>query len=974
MTATEPEVAGARPARGSPAVCTIIARNYIAYAKVLAASYLEHHPDGRFYVLVVDGLGDDVNPQPGLHVLGPEDMTIPYFQQMCMQYDVTELCTAVKPSLLKLLLERYQEEAVVYLDPDIMIMRPLVELQAALECSSIVLIPHLLDPIPLDGKRPSERDILIAGAYNLGFIALKKSQEVDRFLSWWEERLADDCRVDVARGLFVDQKWIDLIPGLFDSTTILRDETYDVAYWNLHSRSVRRGADDFLVNGRPLAFFHFSGFDPDERLVLSRHQDRVEVRGNTALADLLALYADELERCGHAETRTRGYGYGALDNGVPVRSSLRMLYQSLDRDDREAFGDPFSTDGPDSFFSWAFKRSDEHGGLSPVLLAIHAKRADLARAFPEVRGRDRDEFLAWARSHAEEDEGYDLELLGIAEEPTGVAATGPFTLPEEGLGPFLTAVYRARPDVAVTFPDVEGRDRQSFLDWARTLGAIELGYDPRLAEVGRPIPPGLSLVTEGANGVARFTFAPVEALVDGINVVGYLRNETGVGEAARGYVEALHALNVPVALRDVSVLSPNRSEDRTFRRFDPEQPYGVNLVCVNADQHHVVSAYLGEEAFRGRYNIGVWFWELSDFPAEWHDRFSYYDEIWAASSFIANAIAPVSPIPVVRIPPAISRRAFGTRRRGRDRLQVADEEVVYLFVFDFHSYVERKNPLGLIDAFTRAFSPTDPAHLVIKCVNESTAPEAFEEMVDRARGHRVSIHTGYWSPRAMRDLMAACDVYVSMHRSEGLGVPMADAMLLGKPVVGTGWSANTDFMNVSNSFPVRYELIKLEESHGPYRAGDEWANPSVRHAAELMRYIFDNPEAAREIAKQGKRDIQANYSKAIVARMVRQRLRVIGARIAERQTENARARTTTVSCPSDRGDDETVSGPWSEAIAGINAEERIDAIEAAVYEVREALRQATGRLASVERSTSVIETQIEDLAEAIDEPSGPAPH
>ena len=187
-----------RPHR-SPAACTIIARNYLSYARILASSYLQHHPDGRFYVLVVDGLPEGVAlGGNGIGLIGPEELGIPGFFDLCFKYDVTELCTAVKPSLLSHLIGRYGEEIVVYFDPDILILRRLVELEAALESANIVLIPHLHQPIPLDGRRPSEQAILVTGAYNLGFIALKKSGEVDAFLHWWQERLQHLCRIDPA--------------------------------------------------------------------------------------------------------------------------------------------------------------------------------------------------------------------------------------------------------------------------------------------------------------------------------------------------------------------------------------------------------------------------------------------------------------------------------------------------------------------------------------------------------------------------------------------------------------------------------------------------------------------------------------------------------------------------------------------------------------------------------------------------------
>jgi glycosyltransferase involved in cell wall biosynthesis len=366
--------------------------------------------------------------------------------------------------------------------------------------------------------------------------------------------------------------------------------------------------------------------------------------------------------------------------------------------------------------------------------------------------------------------------------------------------------------------------------------------------------------------------------LDGVNVIGYLRTENGVGSAARGYVRALRALRVPITLLDVSDLSGNRAEDETFTCFDDRHPYKINLVCGDIDLHFAMIARLGEEAYKRCYNIGVWAWELPRFPEKWYDRFVYYDEIWAGTSFIANTLSPISPIPVIRIPPVLTPEALGSREAGRRRLDVSPEEFVYLFIFDFHSGYERKNPLALLDAFRKAFTPSDPVRLVIKCVNPDFNREHFAAIQERAKGYPVSIHSGYWSAEEMRDLMAACDAYVSLHRSEGTGLTVTDAMAFGKPVIATGWSGNMDFMTAANSFPVRYQLVQLRERIGHYQAGETWAEPSVEHAAEGMRFVFENRKEAEARGLAARRDIETDYSEEAVANLIQNRLKLIGSR------------------------------------------------------------------------------------------------
>jgi glycosyltransferase involved in cell wall biosynthesis/SAM-dependent methyltransferase len=790
------------------AACTIIARNYIAQARLLASSYLRHHPDSHFFVLIVDGLPDGVDFGESVTILGPDDLSLPQFVEMAFKYEVTELSTAVKPSVMSTIMRQRDVEQLVYLDPDIVIFRPLEEMWSQLDSASILLIPHLLDPIPLDGNRPSEQDILCAGAYNLGFIGLRACSESDSMLAWWHERLIDLCRVDIAHGLFVDQKWMDLVPSLFAGTAVLRDETYDIAYWNLHSRHLERADDDILVSGKPLAFFHYSGFDPARPRELSKHQNRITVEGDSPLAYLLDQYSRAMDQAGHTLTRTWPYGYATFTNRVSVSHLHRSLYATLTPEQRRDFGNPFHA-GSNSFFDWSSRPPSGPQGLSHLMEHLLAESLEARLAFPEASGTQHRAFLSWAQTHGVERFGYDRRLADPAA-------------------------------------------------WSE-LQAAE-------ADDGSTVP-GRAVL--------------------GVNVVGYLKNETGLGAVARGFVNALRGLGLPLGLMDLAELSPNRSADASLGTIDGKLPYGINIVCVNADQHFVVKSHVGENLFRDHYNIGVWFWELPTFPKEWRDRFQDYDEIWACSSYVANTLAQISPIPVVRVPAVLTKRA-GSRESGRRRVGVDDDTFVFLFIFDFASYFERKNPLATIEAFRRAFSPTDDVRLVIKCVNQHLDADAFASMQEQASRHQISIHTGYWTSDEMRDLMAACDAYVSLHRSEGLGLTISDAMAAGRPVIATGWSGNMDFMTVANSFPVAFDLVPITENVGPYPGGALWADPSADDAAHLMRVVRDENELARRRGEAARREIEEHFSESTVGSFLQTRLANAAARLKGRSRATQR--------------------------------------------------------------------------------------
>jgi hypothetical protein len=231
---------------------------------------LRFHPDSQFTVVLLDDEVGEIDSGDGsFTILRIEEVAFEpdQLEQMFLIYDVMELATAVKPWVFRHLLAAGAEE-VLYFDPDIQIFARLDDLAALARRHAVVLTPHSTEPFPRDRKRVTEADILGSGVYNLGFLAL--SNDSRRFLDWWAERLLRDCISDPQRMMFTDQRWIDFVPGFFPHT-ILRDTTVNVAYWNLHARRLTGAHGSYTVDGKPLRFFHFSGFDPDVPYVLSKH-------------------------------------------------------------------------------------------------------------------------------------------------------------------------------------------------------------------------------------------------------------------------------------------------------------------------------------------------------------------------------------------------------------------------------------------------------------------------------------------------------------------------------------------------------------------------------------------------------------------------------------------------------------------------------------------------------------------------------
>jgi hypothetical protein len=386
----------------TPAFCSIIARNYLAYARVLCRSLRRHHPDVPVYVLVVDDVDGFFDPaREELEMLRLADLDLGDVREMCFRYDVVELCTAVKPFLIARLFERGHDK-VVFFDPDIRVYRPVPELLAALDEHSVLLTPHLTAPLEGEG-RPDERDFLGYGTYNLGFIGLARNDETRRLLLWWAAHCRRDCLDDRERGLFVDQRWVDLVPGLFSGVRVLRGPEYNVAHWNLGHRRLSGSPDVPLVEGRPLAFFHFSGFAPARPDVLHPISTRLPATHDEPGRGLRHAYARALADAGHAESHTWPYSHGRFDDGQPIVKELRQVYRSLPP---ERFRDPFRT-GAGSFLEWA-TTPGPGTPLSPLARRVLDARADVRQAFAAPNGGvDVGLYLKWLATRGAREHGHD---------------------------------------------------------------------------------------------------------------------------------------------------------------------------------------------------------------------------------------------------------------------------------------------------------------------------------------------------------------------------------------------------------------------------------------------------------------------------------------------------------------------------------------------------------------------------------------
>lgn len=320
-------------------IVTIVSANYLAYARTLAESLREHAPESEFRLLVVDRPTEEIKravTRSGIQAQYAQDLGIPDFEHLAFKYQLVEFNTALKPTFLKSIFSE-GFDSVIYLDPDIKVFSALSPVLNALSSSDIVLTPHSTRPV-LDGLRPSDIDYMRTGAYNLGFIALRRSSNTDEMLDWWESRCLSFGFNDVPFGTFVDQKWIDLVPAFFDKVCILKHPGCNIAYWNLHERTLSQGKDAILVNNQPLCFFHFSGVKASKPDVLSRHQTRHSIERGSILETLVSNYCKDLLRLEHESFSKIEYTYGRFDNGTPIPVLARRAATFL----KDASKNPFS--------------------------------------------------------------------------------------------------------------------------------------------------------------------------------------------------------------------------------------------------------------------------------------------------------------------------------------------------------------------------------------------------------------------------------------------------------------------------------------------------------------------------------------------------------------------------------------------------------------------------------------------------------
>ena len=426
----------------------------------------------------------------------------------------------------------------------------------------------------------------------------------------------------------------------------------------------------------------------------------------------------------------------------------------------------------------------------------------------------------------------------------------------EGIPPVTRlahAVWSARPDLQSAFPRPLTDQAQGFGDW---FAADRWAVD-RTAEVlaDCPRPPAVPSGRPSAR-------------TPGWNLVAYANAELGVGEAGRRLARAVMHIGMPAQLVPVAV-EKSRQLHIPEHRLAPGLAHANTITCANADQLENIWARAGVGGRGEGRQIGLWFWEVNRVPDAWRTTMEKLDEVWVTSEFTKKAFDRAGGCPVRVIPLPVLAPSRPTSMT-RAMLGMPEGKTVFLCPYDFLSVLRRKNPLDVITAYRKAFGPDEGVTLLLKSINGHHAQTDLAQVRHAAAGRPdILVRDGYVDATSMRAMVELADCVVSLHRSEGYGLNLVDAMSLGRPVIATGYSGNLAFMDDESAFLVPASEVEVGDGAPPYDPAAVWAQPDIDAAADLMRVIVDDPARAAAVAGRGQRKVLAEFDVNAVAAVLR---------------------------------------------------------------------------------------------------------
>lgn len=381
-----------------------------------------------------------------------------------------------------------------------------------------------------------------------------------------------------------------------------------------------------------------------------------------------------------------------------------------------------------------------------------------------------------------------------------------------------------------------------------------------------------TIVTSKTNQLLDVCISPFDKkkYKKGINLIGYTKHDTGLGQSTRLLLSELQASGVDCSIIPYAQSKEYSMTDTSFDDLISEDnPYGINVFHINAHEFTMAYMNLGKKVFDNHYNIAFWLWELEEFPEEWVPCINLLDEIWTPSEFISNSLRKKTSKPVVTIPYHVTAPVNTTF--NREYFSLPENQFLFLGMYDSNSISERKNPQAVIKAFKAAFDPNDARVGLVLKINHIKEQE-LNALKEELNGYtNVYFLLNNMTKLEVNSLIQSVDVYVSLHRAEGFGLVLAEAMLLGTPVIATNYSANTEFMNQEVACLVDYDLIELQENISLYQKGNYWADPNIETAANYMKLLANDREYYDCLTDNAKKYIQETLSMENAISIINQR-------------------------------------------------------------------------------------------------------
>ena len=808
-------------------VCTVISRSEWAKARALARSVRDHHPSARFTVLLLDSDAAEA-PEDGVEIAALEDLELGDAGLLPALLDREQLREAIAPVLLRRALSRGAEVA-LFAHPETRLYGPLdAFVEHAIE-GGLAVTPVLAAPVPNDGARPNREALEGWGAFDPGLIAASRDGRVLKMLDFWAQGATALPKVSSDDASVYVSWWYD-----FESTELALRDTVRPPSARVWLDLATGLVPGFAVNRDPgcnVAYWNL-------------HGRRFEANGDGFTVDGVPLRSFQFRAFDPSRPRLLSPEQSRIS--LADEPGLRLICERYS-EELIALGDEEARRIP-----YGFERlpggTELDARMRKLAREAVARGAVTNPVFSEFGER---QFLSWLR------------------EPAFAGAPPEFNR-------YMLQIYKERGDLQRGIPPSDPDFAARIVEWVRVSGPRE----ERIPDPVRPHPIE-EASTDGAGDApsprARRRAIPAVSLAGpsdtwGVNVVGFMRSDFGLAQAGRLAIDALDMARVPlVPIHDLS-LARFKTEGSGFATLGTGAAgFPVSLLAMNGDLLNRFRREVPPSFFEERYTIAMWFWETGRIPPDWESSLEVLDEIWAASDFVGQAASRSTPLPVTKVGLPVSVPTVAPADRAE--LGVGEDDFLFLYMFDFGSGAARKNPLGVVEAFKRAFQPGAGAKLLLKSSYSIYAEHDIVELRLAAAAHPdILIDDGRVATERKNAILAACDCYVSLHRSEGFGLSQAEAMYLGKPLICTGYGGVLEFASDENSYLVDYELTEIGESQGPYRASDHWADPDLDHAAELMRRTFSERDEARERGARGAAEVRSAHSAEAVGKRMDERL------------------------------------------------------------------------------------------------------